>query len=115
MKNACGKSPDGEYLRVVRNLYVVPTPVLTDANESEIEDFFDTTTKETIIGGKTFSNAKDFDSTKHYGKKIFAYSVVERDAKSINFDGFRPLLNTFSTVISAHAKTMAEAKSNGEG
>ena len=80
----------------------MPTPLLNDAEESKIEDFFDDATKDTVIAGKTFNDKNNFDSTKQYGKKVFAHRIVKPTAGSINFDGFRPLLEVLSSVIDAH-------------
>ncbi|HWW97040.1 MAG TPA: retron Ec67 family RNA-directed DNA polymerase/endonuclease [Edaphobacter sp.] len=91
------------FTHVTRNLYVVPTPLVNNAVESKIEDFFETSIKSTEIGGKKFSADNNYDITTHYGKKIFAHSVVRPNANSINFDGFRPLLNNIVSTIAAHA------------
>lgn len=105
IKQVCGKTLNGTepFVRVFRNLYAVPTPLLNGAPESKIEDFFEATLKATIFGGKTFNPENKFDTATHYGKKIFAYSVVRPGAGSINFDGFRPLLTNLATVIKSHA------------
>ena len=113
LKQASGRSSEGAYFRVIRNLYVVPTPLLNGAEESKIEDFFDAATKEVVIDGKTFSDKNDSDPTKHYGKKVFAHRVVKPNAESINFDGFQPLLKVFSSVVEAHAASRVEAETNG--
>ena len=108
------KSADnGPYTHVIRNLYVVPTPLLNGATESKIEDFFDTTIKETVIDGKTFNDKNDFDNTKHYGKKIFAHRVVRPKADSVNFDGFRHLLTNLTAVITSHEAAAAESELDG--
>ncbi len=112
-KEASGRSPEGEYSQVIRNLYVVPTPLLNNAEESKIEDFFNDATKDTVIAGKTFNDKNKFDTTTQYGKKVFAHRVVKTKAGSINFDGFRPLLQVFSSVITAHSAALAEARTNG--
>ncbi|MCC7174918.1 MAG: RNA-directed DNA polymerase [Bryobacterales bacterium] len=91
------------YTHVVRNLYAVPTPLLNNAKESKIEDFFDAAIKATVIGGKTFVAANDYDSTKHYGKKIFAHQVVRPKADTINFKGFGPLLTNIARIVKDHA------------
>ncbi|HKW96794.1 MAG TPA: retron Ec67 family RNA-directed DNA polymerase/endonuclease [Bryobacteraceae bacterium] len=95
------------YLHVFRNMYAVPTPLPCGANESKIEDFFDAPTRATVIDGKTFNCTNEFDASKHYGKKIFAHRVVREKADSINFEGFRPLLNNLVAVINSHAKAVS--------
>jgi RNA-directed DNA polymerase len=95
---------------VIGNLYGVPTPLLNGAHESKIENFFDAAIKATIVDGKAFSDENDFDTTTHYGKKVFAHKVVRPNADSVNFDGFRSLLNNIVLAINAHvAKVQAVA------
>jgi hypothetical protein len=90
------------FVCITRNLYAVAVPVPTGATESKIEDLFDQTVKSTILDGKSFDAHNNFDKATHYGKKDFAYRVVRQNAASINFDGFRPLLDIFVAVINAH-------------
>ena len=113
VKEASGRSPEGEYSQVIRNLYVVPTPLPNNAEESKIEDFFDDATKDTVIAGKTFNENNKFEPGTQYGKKVFAHRVVKSKAGSINFDGFRPLLEVLSSVIAAHSAVRAEARTKG--
>ena len=93
IKQVAKKAVNGTepYIHVVHNLYAVPTPRLISAKDSKIEDFFDAATKATVIDGKTFVDKNTYDSTKHYGKKIFAHRVVRPKANTINFTGFQPL------------------------
>ena len=96
------------FVHVIGNLYAVPTPLLNGAQESKIENFFDAAIKATTVDGKAFSDENDFDVATHYGKKIFAHKVVRPNAASVNFDGFRPLLNNLVLAINAHvAKAQA--------
>ena len=89
----------------------MPTPLPSGAKESKIEDFFDSDTKKNIIPGKAFNSANEIDRTKEYGKKDFA-QAVKRKAKSVNFDGFQPLLSVFSSVITAHAESKEEVETS---
>jgi RNA-directed DNA polymerase len=89
------------FLRVVKNLYAVPTPIPTGATESKIEDFFDAAAKAISYNGKTFHDGPEFDRTKHIGKQIFAHRVVRTNASKINFAGFAPLLDSLVAVIHA--------------
>lgn len=97
------------FVHVVRNLYAVPTPLINGAPESKIEDFFEASLKATVLGGKTFDDKNDFETGTHYGKKIFAHSVVRPNADSINFSGFRPLLTNLVSVIKSHAAAVSGA------
>lgn len=95
------------YLHVFRNLYVVLTPVIPPATKSCIEDFFDAATLHTEHQGKTFNPAKQIDISKEYGKVVFAHKVIRPHAATINFDGFKPLLDRVQMVIDEHAKKSA--------
>jgi RNA-directed DNA polymerase len=106
LKQASGTIVNGTepFVRVIRNMYAVPTPAVNGVKESKIEDFFDAAAKAIVIGGKTFNDDnKTFDETKHYDKTIFVYRVVEKNAASNNFDGFRPLLANLVAVTKSHA------------
>jgi hypothetical protein len=89
-------------VHVVGNLYAAPTPPLNGAQESKIEDCFDAAIKAATVDGKAFSAENNFDTTTYYGKKVFAHKVVRPNADSLNFDGFRPLLNNLVLAINAH-------------
>lgn len=102
------------FTHVVKNLYVVPTPLKPGHRESTIEDFFDDATRATVVGGKTFSDKNDADETKHYGKWVFAEKVIAPNAKTIDFTGFVPLLQSISLVIRTHAKMFSSAASPAE-
>jgi len=110
IKQASGVTVTGiePFVHVIGNLYAVPTPLLDGVQESKIENFFDAAIKSTTVDGKAFSDENNFDITTHYGKKVFAHKVVRPNADSINFDGFRPLLNNLVLAINAHvAKVQA--------
>jgi RNA-directed DNA polymerase len=111
VRSACGKKVSGKeaFVQVVGNLYAMATPLLEGVQESKIEDFFDASIKTTAVGGKTFDSSNDFDSATHYGKKIFAHSVVRPNANTINFNGFRPLLTNLVSAIQRHAASVLAA------
>lgn len=116
IKQLTGKRPSGKdpYIHVFRNLYVVPTPVLGEAKESKIEDFFDDETRNTILGGRSFNPSNDYDPKTEYGKADFAYKVVEVNAASIDFSGFRPLLERITEVIAVHQAKMTQPPTASE-
>ena len=95
-----GKEP---FVHVIKNMYAVPTP----GTSSKIEDFFDATTKETLVKGKRFSDRANFDVDKHYGKTIFAHKVVRPKADTIDFKDFRPLLTNLVAVINEHKTSIS--------
>jgi RNA-directed DNA polymerase len=104
--NITGKKPTGTEpsIHVAGNLYVVPTPLSPGATQSMVEDFFDSATKSTVIGGKAFDPGSNTDTATHYGKKVFAHKVVRAHADTINFSGFNSLLSNIRDVIDAHGK-----------
>lgn len=104
IKQLTGKKPLGTepHIHVVRNLYVVATPLIEGAKESKIEDFFSMTTLSTRLSGKIFNPSNNHNTETEYGKADFAYKVVEPKAASIDFNGFKPLLDRIVGVIDAH-------------
>jgi hypothetical protein len=74
------------------------TPLNTGGKDSEMEDLFDAATLGKVIGGKTFSTAKSFDNTKHYGKHIFSTKIVRSDKANINFDKFKYIFDEIEKV-----------------
>jgi RNA-directed DNA polymerase len=95
-----------QFAHVLKNLYAVATPILGDAKTSTIEDFFDATTKATLIDGKRFHPGNDLDEAEHYSKMVFAHRVVRANAATIDFSGFRPLLTNVVAAIHKHRISM---------
>jgi len=91
-----GKKP---FIHVYENLYVVPTPFGLDGEKTSIEDFFDQATRATQLNGKSFERKNDADNQHHYGKAAFARDVISKNASTINFDGFRPILDRIEAVM----------------
>lgn len=98
---------DESYVHVHRNLYAVPIH-LDGKDEVRVEDCFDEATKAIVVAGKTFSGQGNFDTTKHYGKKVFAHAVIRPNAATIDFAGFRPTLRNLAAAITAHQALIAE-------
>ncbi|APW37050.1 hypothetical protein RD110_07445 [Rhodoferax koreense] len=94
------KKPKGlrPFIHLFSNLYVVPTPLGPGNSQTMIEDFFDAATQAVTLNGKTFSR-QDEDSSKHYGKAAFARDVVAKNADSIDFNGFRSILDRLRDVL----------------
>lgn len=89
--------------RVVRNLYLVSTPASKGGGQSCIEDCFDKAALSTKLGGKSFHYATNtIDDATQYGKVRFADNVVLPNQKTIDFNGFRPVLDQLVSAISAH-------------
>lgn len=94
-----------------KNVYAVPTPLLSGATPSKIEDFFTASLKATVLAGKRFNDSNSQDSTTEYGKKVFAHMVVRPNADTVDFSGFRPLLERISTVIESYRNSQSATRS----
>lgn len=111
IKNITGKPAiaTDPFIHVTANLYVVLTPLIGDAKESMIEDFFDSATKALKFKGKDFDPSNDFSNATHFGKADFAYHVVQPNADTIDFSGFSSLLSNISLVVEHHIKKQSLA------
>jgi RNA-directed DNA polymerase len=90
------------YIRVYRNLYLIPTPLQGSQQNSQIEDLFDTSTLDIKIDGRSFERFDEKVTETTYSKAVFARKVVEEMTSSINFQGFVPLLDRIAQVIQSH-------------
>ena len=93
-----------------RQPIVVPTPLVSGGGKTMIEDFFDEATLATTLNGKTFSKKNDGDKETEYGKTAFARDVVEKNAGTIDFTGFKSILDRVAAVIDEYAKTHPTAE-----
>ncbi|MEH0712303.1 retron Ec67 family RNA-directed DNA polymerase/endonuclease [Vibrio owensii] len=94
---------NSNFIHVCHNLYVVLTP-LNNGSDTMIEDLFDRSLWQTSISGRTFDpTGKLKPSSSYYGKNIFATEVVAPRQSSINFDGFKPLLDRLTDVVGNYA------------
>ena len=87
------------YYHIAQGLYVVPTPKLNGVAESKIEDFFPAKTLSEVLDGKRFNPENEDLKPDEYGKHYFAEYVVKKNQDSIDFSGFKPLLDVISTII----------------
>ncbi|KAF3998515.1 retron Ec67 family RNA-directed DNA polymerase/endonuclease [Glaciimonas immobilis] len=94
------------FIHVIANLYVVPTPLGPKNKKTAIEDFFDKTTLATKLSDKTFSRDNKMENLKHYGKAAFAINVIAKNANTVNFNKFAPLLDRMVAVIDDYAKRL---------
>jgi len=93
------------FIFVTENLYIVPTPLTHDGKNTMIEDFFEESLKNTKLNGKTFNPSdKGFNSKKQYGKNYFAKHVVKENQATIDFSGFKPILERIEAVLDYHSK-----------
>ena len=105
-----GRKVDGgaDFYHLSENLYLVVLPTRAEAADVMIENLLESNVTATVIDGKTFNpDEKTFDRDKHYGKHVFAENVVKANQKSINFDGFKPILNRLGAAIADHAGKLA--------
>ncbi|MET3167223.1 retron Ec67 family RNA-directed DNA polymerase/endonuclease [Paraburkholderia terricola] len=105
------KKPQGlaDFIHVTSNLYVVPTPRGPNNSETAIEDFFDEATLKEELNGRKFdrSNHTD-DKPGFYGKGHFARDVVAKKAGTINFDGFKAILDRIIKVTDDYQAKLAK-------
>lgn len=73
-----------------------------------IEDLFDDQTRNTTVDGKKFNRNPKIDSASEYGKIVFAEKVVKAKQDSINFGGFKEVLNRFKAVIEDYKQKNVE-------
>jgi len=83
------------------NLHLVTNQLMGGADESEIEDLFDSVTLSQKVGGKTFSRNKNYDINKHYGKEIFS-DFIARNYSRIDFTEFRCLLDSITKILETY-------------
>ncbi|MDB5823101.1 MAG: hypothetical protein JWR21_1805 [Herminiimonas sp.] len=98
-----------DFIHVTGNLYVVPTPLLPGMSKTAIEDFFDEPTLATVLNGRTFSRKIEPDGSKHYTKASFALDVIAKQANTIDFQSFKPLLNRVIAVINDYEAKLKAA------
>jgi len=102
--------PDGsaQFYYLAKNLYVVSTPPLSSAKSSAIEDFFPKHVLDTKLNGKSFNPKNEgIDLKTEYGKSYFATHVVKKNEATIDFTGFKHILDRLDAVVSHHSGTAA--------
>ena len=80
------------------NLYLMTNPLIPGKDECEIEYLFSEETRSTLIGGKRLCLKDKYDTQKYYGKEIFSQYILDH-FDQIDFSGFRPLLDTLTSVV----------------
>lgn len=94
------------------NLFLATNPLINGMPECEIEDLFLPEVLDHKINGKSFSRAESYDISTCYGKDIFSKYVAD-NYKNINFDEFRPLLDSMVRAIEVYkAENETEKKSD---
>ncbi|CAB3839319.1 hypothetical protein LMG26686_01367 [Achromobacter mucicolens] len=95
------KKPTGKesFIRIEKNLYIIPTPLGPEGQQTAIEDFFDKAVLDEQLNGKSFSRDDDFDKSKFYGKAAFSRDVVLKNREKIDFQGFDSILSRINSVL----------------
>jgi|SRR5579883_490797 len=111
LSNLLKKDVDGseQYYFVYENLYVVPVPKI-GRNFTAMEQLFDPVVLKTKLGGRQLDlTNKEPDGKTFYSKNEFSIQVIQKKQTSINFDGFKPLLNAIVAVQLDYANKVAMA------
>ncbi len=85
------------------NLFLLTNPLVEEKTESEIEHMFTQETRSIELSGKKLSLASNFDNTRYFGKDHFSNYVLA-NYSTIDFSGFRPLLNALRTILQEYVK-----------
>ena len=91
------------YINITGNLYLLTNPIPDTCKEAEIEDLFDDSTRAHVIAGKKFSPDGSFDNSLYYGKEIFS-KYIFGNYETIDFSGFKPLLDSLNTIAKEYGK-----------
>ena len=98
-----------KFIYVSKNLYIVPTPKKANGADSNIEDFFDAATLRMQVNGKILDQSKGKDTNTNFGKVVFAYTVVQKNAEKIDFNNFKPILSNLVATIKDYTKKYSAA------
>ncbi len=90
-----------QVVRVFDNLYVMLTTPLGHPSHC-IEDCFDPAFVTSALGGKTINFTSKANKANEVSKSYFAEQIVRPNWKTIDFSGFKPLLDQIVKVINAH-------------
>ncbi|MEX0943204.1 MAG: retron Ec67 family RNA-directed DNA polymerase/endonuclease [Pseudomonadales bacterium] len=89
---------NADFIHVVKNLYIVLVP-LGGAKEAAIEDLFDSAARLIDYNGKCFNTVDKRNADVDLSKEVFSKRVVKAQKKSINFNGFKPLLDRIVNAL----------------
>jgi hypothetical protein len=88
-----------EYIHIINNLYIVLTPLGENGETTDIEDLFDDAARLKMHKNKCFNITSKRDDTSDLSKDSFSKNIVKSQKKSINFNGFKPLLDRIVQAI----------------
>ncbi len=85
------------------------TPRAPGDKDTMIEDFFPESLRKTKLKEKSFNpkQKRGVGSKTHYGKYIFAKKIVEKRQKTIDFNGFTPILERIEAVMKDYSKKLS--------
>ncbi|MGG0486931.1 retron Ec67 family RNA-directed DNA polymerase/endonuclease [Priestia aryabhattai] len=93
------------YANIISNLYLSTHQLVKEKKECEIEDLFDDNTLNTVINKKNFErDPQKYNDQNNYGKAAFA-DYVSKNYKKIDFNNFKPLLDTINEIVSNYTTT----------
>lgn len=90
---------NAEFIHVIHNLYIVLTPLGSKAEQTDIESLFDDVTRLKKYKGRHFNTIDKRDEKVDLSKESFSNQIIKIQKSSINFDGFKPLLDRVTAVI----------------
>ena len=93
-----------KFIHVIRNLYVVLTPLRDGESPSDIEALFDEDTRLKKHNGMCFNTVLKRDDKADLSKSYFALYIIKKQKTSINFSNFKCLLNRISGAIDHYEK-----------
>jgi hypothetical protein len=91
----------------VENLYIIQLPK-TNNLDTAPEDYFDKETKQILHNGKFFEFPNG--SRGELSKASFAYDIVKKNWKDINFDKFKPVYDAINLVIKDYEVRLSPTK-----
>lgn len=97
-KNGATINRTGSPFNLFENVHLLMTPIPSGKTESKIEDYFQKKTLDEKIGNRKFNSENKAVTDDEYGKAWFATKVVWAKKDKINFDGFKPLLDTLAAT-----------------
>jgi len=109
LSNILKSEVDGseQFYYAYENLYVVPVPKI-GGTFTAMEKLFDDAVLSKKLNGRILDlTNKETDPSKFYSKNEFSIEVVQKEQSSIDFSGFKPLLDAILAAKADYATKMA--------
>lgn len=100
-----GEQWNKPFYYLTHNLYVVFTPFDVEGKDTAMESFFTDDILNYKLNNKSFSLDPGVES--EFGKAVFAAEVVKANQKSIDFTGFKEVLNRLVAVVEDYNNKIA--------